>query len=266
MTSTRLSITLGLAAGLVTAVAPGVRAQVPCGGVVSKGQTVTLTGDVGPCDGVESAIIVDSGVLDLGGRTVSCADSNLDGEVSFGIDVRGKKAEVRNGTVTGCRDNVYVGGTGKHAIEGITATAATVYGFYVASTSAKNRLTGNTATANIDDGFQGRGAKTKFEGNVATNNGEDGIDLTQATKNKIIGNTVSGNVDDGIEATGTKNKILSNTSTANGDFGIAVGDQKNKVIGNTATGNLSADIVGEEPCNNNKFKNNTFGTGSSCVK
>ncbi len=265
MTSTRLSITLGLAAGVVVAMAPGARAQLTCGGTVGKGEPVTLTADVGPCDGVESAIIIDSGVLDLGGHTVSCADTNGDGEVSFGLDIRGKKAQVRNGTVTGCRDNVYVGGSGKHTVEGITATEATVYGFYVASTTAKNRLTGNTAVANDDDGIQCRGTKNKIEGNVCNNNGEDGIDLTNAVKNKIAGNTTTGNVDDGIEATGTKNKILANTSTANGDAGLSIGPEKNKVVGNTATGNLSIDIF--SVCEN-KFKNNTFGSGSpsSCVK
>jgi len=264
MTSTRL-ITLALSAGLVAA-APAARAQVACGDTITKGQPVTLTADVGPCDGVENAIIVDSGVLDLGGRTVSCADTNTDGEVSYGIYLRGKKAQVRNGTVTGCLDNVWIGGDGKHTIEGITATAATRYGFYVSSTSPKNRLASNTATANADDGIQVRGTKTKIESNVASGNGEDGIDLTQATKNKIISNTTANNVDDGIEATGTKNKIIGNTSTTNGDNGIAVGSGKSKVIGNTATGNASTDILGQDPCTSNKFKNNTFGTGSSCVK
>jgi parallel beta-helix repeat protein len=265
MTSTRFGITLALTAGLVTTATRG-EAQVACGDTISKGQTVTLTADVGPCDGVENAIIVDSGVLDLGGRTVSCADTDTDGVVSYGIYLRGRKAQVRNGTVSGCLDNVWVGGDGKHTVEGITSTAATRYGVYGASTSPKNRFAGNTATANADDGFQVRGPKNKIEGNVASGNGEDGIDLTQATKNKITGNTTANNVDDGIEATGTKNKIIGNTSTTNGDNGIAVGSGKNKVIGNTATGNAATDILGQDPCTSNKFKDNTFGTGSSCVK
>ena len=196
MTSTRLGITLGLAAGVVVAMAPGARAQLACGGIVPKGQTVTLTADLGPCDGGSS----DSAVQD---------------------------------------------------------------GFYVASTSPKNRLTGNTVVSNGDDGFECRGAKNKIEGNTANNNAEDGIDLPDALKNKVTGNTATGNLDDGFDVGGTKNKILGNTATANGQYGIVATDRKNKVIGNTATGNIVADIVGE--CAN-KFKDNTFGTGSSCVK
>ena len=92
------------------------------------------------------------------------------------------------------------------------------------------------------------------------------IDVTEGSKIKITNNTSSGNSDDGIEATGTKNKITGNTSTGNADDGIAVGDRKNKVIGNTSTGNGTTDILAEEPCKNNKFKDNTFGTGSSCVQ
>jgi len=265
MTNTSFA-TIALATGLIAATAPAVRAQVACGDTIGKGQTVTLTTDVGPCDGIESAIIIESGVLDLGGHTVSCADTNGNGRYSYGLDIRGKKAQVRNGTVTGCIDNVYVAGK-KHTVEGITATAAQRYGFYVASTSSKNRLAGNTATGNTDDGFQVRGAKHTIDANSASANGEDGIDLTQTKKVKVTNNTSFGNTDDGIEATGTGNKITGNTSTANGDDGIAVGDRKNKVIGNTSTGNGSTDILAEEPCKRNKFKSNTFGfSPSSCVQ
>jgi parallel beta-helix repeat protein len=257
--------TIALAAGLLVA-APAARAQLACGGTVGKGETVTLTADLGPCDGVESAIIIDSGVLDLGGHTLSCADTNGNGRFSYGLDVRGKNAVVRNGTVTGCIDNVYVAGS-KNTVEGITATAAQRYGFYVASTSSKNRIAGNTATGNADDGIQARGAKHTIEGNSASANGEDGIDLTDAKKSKVLNNTSSGNSDDGFEATGTKNTIGGNTSTGNADDGIAVGAGRNKVIGNTSTGNGSTDILSEEPCKKNKFKDNTFVVSpSSCVQ
>jgi parallel beta-helix repeat protein len=265
MTRTRLAISVGLAAGVVVATSPAARAQLNCGDTVAKGQTVTLTADLGPCDGVENAVIIDSGVLDLGGHTVSCADTDGDGDVPDGLYLRGPKARVRNGTVVGCDDNVWVGGGGKHTVENITSTAAVDDGFYVASTTAKNRLTGNTAVSNADDGIECRGKKNKIEGNVVSNNGEDGIDLPDADKNKVIGNTATGNADDGIEATtGTKNKILGNTSTGNGDYGIGVGGDKNKVVGNTASGNGTADIGGN--CTN-KYKNNTFVTSvPSCIK
>jgi len=254
-----------LAGAALVALAPAASAQVPCGGEVPPGETVTLTADVGPCDGGSGAIFV-GGVLDLGGHTVSCADTNGDGELPDGIVLIGKKAVVRNGTVSGCLYDVYIGVNGRHLVENVVSTNAAVYGFYVDSRSKKNRIVGSTATGNADDGFQIRGTKNVVEGSLSENNGEDGFDLTQAVGNRLTGNTSRGNQDDGFEATGKKNKILGNTSTGNGDNGIAVGDRGNKVIGNTVTGNGDQDILGADPCKGNKFKGNTFGTGSSCVK
>ena len=83
----------------------------------------------------------------------------------------------------------------------------------------------------------------------------------------MTGNTSSDNVDDGFEVSGSKNKLTGNTSTGNGDDGFSIGDRKNKVIGNTSTGNGSTDFIAEEPCKNNKFKDNTFVVSpSSCVQ
>ena len=144
--------TIVLAAGLVAAAAPAVRAQLACGDTIGKGQTVTLTADLGPCDGVESAIVIDSGVLDLGGHTLSCADTNENQKFSYGLDIRGKNAVVRNGTVTGCIDNVYVPArsTRHHRHRGAALR-------FTSPHVSKNRLSGNAATGNTDDGFQARG-------------------------------------------------------------------------------------------------------------
>ncbi|MGH7341647.1 MAG: NosD domain-containing protein, partial [Candidatus Rokuibacteriota bacterium] len=264
---TRFATTLALTAGLAAAIAADARAQVACGDTIGKGQTVTLTADVGPCDdnSNDALIVVDSGVLDLGGRTVTCDDANTDGELPLGIVLTGKKAQVRNGTVVGCRSNVFFGGSGKHRLENVTARAAVRYGFYISDNSPKNQLIANVADANGDDGFQIQSDKNKIEGNTSQNGEDDGFDVTDASKNKFTGNTATGNSNSGIEATGSKNKIVANTSTGNGSYGIGVGAKKNKVIGNTATGNGISDIFGTEPCGQNKFKDNIFGTGASCV-
>jgi parallel beta-helix repeat protein len=265
---TRFGTPLALAAGLAIAVAADARAQVNCGDTISKGQTVTLTGDVGPCDdnSEDALIVVDSGVLDLGGHTVTCADANADTELPLGIVLTGKKAQLRNGTVVGCRTNVFFGGSGKHRVEGVTARGAARYGFYFDDGSPKNQVLGNVADANGDDGFQIQSDKNKIENNTSQNGQDDGIDVTQGIKNKITGNTATGNSNSGIEATGSKNKIVGNTATNNGSYGIGVGEKKNKVIGNTATNNGLVDIYGTAPCEQNKFKDNTFGSGASCVK
>src|SRR5262245_490968 len=129
-------------------------AQLACGDTVAAGSKVTLTQDIGPCDGMDTAITVDSATLDLGGHTLTCAEINGDGDVPWGIVLSGKKAQVRNGTVVGCYAGVYVDDTGKHRVEGLTVTQSQYDGIYVASDSSKNRIAGNTVVQNGDDGME----------------------------------------------------------------------------------------------------------------
>lgn len=238
-------------------------AQLACGDTVPEGAKVTLTQDIGPCDGMNTAIILESATLDLGGHTLTCAEMNDDGDVPWGVVLSGKKAQVRNGTIVGCYAGVYVDDTGKHRVEGLTVTRSWRDGIYVASDSSKNRIAGNILVANGDDGMEVRGDKNKITGNMAQDNGEDGIDITSADKNSITRNTATGNADDGIEASGTANKVSGNTSNGNGGWGIAIIGSKNKVVGNAASGN-SGDIGGSS-CSANRFKRNTVGRASACV-
>lgn len=254
-----------LLAGLAAWAPTDAAAQLSCGDTVAAGTTVTLTQDIGPCDGVQAAIIVDSATLDLGGRTVTCAEMNNDGDVPFGIVLTGRKARVMNGSVVGCYDGVYLDDPGKHRVEGVTVSASWFDGIYGESDSAKNQLIGNTVVNNLDDGFEIRGPKNKITGNVAQGNGEDGIDVVDSKATKIQGNTASNNLDEGIDVSGIGNKVIGNTTNANGGYGIAIVGRKNKIIGNTAGGNgASGDIAGAS-CSDNKWKNNTVSNPSSCV-
>jgi parallel beta-helix repeat protein len=264
----RLSTAFASALLALTLATPGISAaQVGCGDTVGPGETVTLTADVGPCDGINAAIIVDSATLDLGGHTVSCADGNADDDVPYGIVLIGKKAAVRNGTVAGCWHGVVAAGSGKHTVEGITVTASFQDGVYVAEDSAKNRISGITAVANLDDGFEIRGAKNAVSSSVAQDNGEDGIDLVDGVANKVTGNTSSGNADDGIDVGGLRNKVTGNTVTANGGVGITVHGARNKILGNTVSGSgAGVDLFSADGCGSNKWRGNTYGAGEpDCV-
>lgn len=252
-------------AALMSLAAPCAVAQVACGGSLGPRGTTTLTSDVGPCDGVAAAITVDSATLDLGGRTVTCADGNGDGDVPDGIVLLGKKARLRNGTVVGCRFGVALLGTGKHRVEGVTSRGNVQDGINVVS--SKNKVSGNTTPDN-DDGIQVDGDKNKLTSNVANDNREDGIDILNADKNKLTGNTASGNADEGFEITGTKNKLTANTAIGNFSNGIDVDGVKNRIIRNTATGTINGpDIIDTAPCGSNVWRRNTFGTRApSCIQ
>jgi parallel beta-helix repeat protein len=218
-------------------------AQIACGGTVDPKQTVTLTGNVGPCDGGSVVITVNGGTLDLGGFSLTCADTNTDGEVPDGIALTGKKSKLRNGSVLGCDTAVIVVGDGKSTVEGVTASGS------------------------VNDGIGIGSDKNKIVGNISTGNGEDGIDLiSSADKNKVIGNNFSSNGDEGVDVTGNKNKVVGNTVNGNGTDGIDVDDsaKKNKILSNNVQGNAAVDLQASGgSCKANKWKKNTFGTRSA---
>lgn len=239
-------------------------AQLACGELVPRGQKVTLTADVGPCDGdsnQDAAIFIDGGTLDLAGHTVTCADLDANGDTAQGIALFGKKSKVMNGTVVGCQNGVFLTGDGKHLVQGMTAQGSVDDGLDTSNEAPKNKILGNTFNQNGDDGISILSDKNKIVGNTASQNVADGIDLLDsADKNKVVGNTTNDNDDDGIEVGGEKNKVVDTTATGNGDDGIDFGSGgKNKVRGGTAQGNGNYDI---EDCSGNKVKGLAFTTST----
>lgn len=186
-------------------------AQLACGDTVGKKQKVTLTADVGPCDGDSgstAAIVIEGGTLDLGGRTVTCVDANVDGEVPQGILLFEKKSKVMNGTVVGCMNGVGLAGKGKHLVKNVTVQSSQDDGVDVVEGSNKNKLIDVTATGSVRDGIYIRSDKNKVVNAVSTGNFEDGVDLTSdADKNKLVNVRTENNADSGIEVGGDKNKL-----------------------------------------------------------
>lgn len=262
-TARRLALSLGLLAALPTCAT----AQVACGDTIAKGATLVLAADLGPCDGVEQVLTVDSATLDLGGHTVSCADTNGNERLPGGIVLIGKKATIRNGTVVGCLDNVVLAGKGKHVAEGLTVRDApgNYDGIYVPEGSSRNRIAGNTVTGNSNDGLDIRGHKNSITGNVVTANGEDGIDIIDVNGNSIAGNSVSDNADEGIDVEGKSTKVTGNTVSNNGGYGIAIVGRRNKTIGNTVTGSGTGSDIAGPVCKGNVWKDNVVSAGSACV-
>jgi parallel beta-helix repeat protein len=239
-------------------------AQAVCGGYVAPGETLVLTADLGPCDGMDEVLLVESATVDLAGHTVSCADTDADGILPWGIILVGKKAQLRNGTVVGCHHNVMLEDRGRHTVENVTARGAVLDGFQLHT--PRNRLHGSTAVDNGDDGVQISGQKNEVAGSVFEGNVEDGIDILDGSRHRLLDNDASGNGDDGIDVTGNRSKLVGNESTDNADAGIRVGGQQNKVLGNTATGNGGWDLEGTEPCTVNRYSENVYGSASgSCM-
>ena len=198
----RTAVLYGILGGLAGClVAPDAWAQVACGDKIGPGQTVTLTGNVGPCDDVGAAVTVDGGTLDLGGFTLSCSDTDGDNALPIGILLTGQKAQVRNGTVTGCYDGVRIEGGGKAVVSGVTASQNANDGVQIQTD--KNKVTGSTTAGNGDEGIEVFGSRNKIIANTVTGNGSDGIDVGGSTrKNKILRNVATGNGGDDLEDSG----------------------------------------------------------------
>jgi len=227
-------------------------AQVNCGSTIGPRQRVTLGGDLGPCDGVDAALVVDSGTLDLAGFTVSCADVNVDGDLPQGIILTGRKARVTGGAVTGCSNGVGLAGSGKHTVEAVTVRDSDDDGFDVLTSATKNTLVGNTSANNGDDGFYLRGDKNRMIDNVATGNAGDGIDLpSTADKNKLVRNRADANQDSGIEVGGSRNAVTAPSTARSAGNGVLLLGNKNRVSGGASTGNGVFDVAG---CAGNKVR------------
>jgi len=235
-------------------------AQVACGTVVGKGEKLTLTADLGPCDGVDAGIVVAGGSVDLGGRTVSCADLDGDGDLPLGVVLTDKKSKLRNGTVIGCSDGVGLGGDGKHVVTGVTVRDSGQDGFDNLPSTGKCKLIDVTAIGNADDGMQLRGDKNKVVRGVSTDNGDDGIEIWESgEKNKLIDFRAERNQDEGILVLGSKNKITKPTANQNATVGIDLNGTANKVSGGSAQSNGVYDLAN---CDGNKVKKVAFTTAT----
>ena len=251
------AIPLTLAITLAFAVSAA--AQVVCGTTIGKGEQLTLTEDLGPCDNDDAAaLIVDSGTLDLGGRTVTCADTDIDGDLPQGVVLFGKKSRVTNGTIVGCSNGVGLGGSGKHLVQDVTITGSADDGVDILSDSVKNKLIGVTAQDSASDGIYVRSDKNKLTDATASGNAGDGIELAEgADKNKLLRASAGANGNNGIEVNGSKNKLTDCTANENGSSGMDLGGAKNKVRGGSAAANVLFDL---DDCTGNSVKDFSAGT------
>jgi hypothetical protein len=258
-----IRLTLGLA---LAAVLPGAAsAQIACGDVLPRGSTTVLTQDVGPCDGFDYALGLDGATLDLNGHTFFCADTDGDGRVPDGIVLFARGSVLRNGTVRGCDDNVFLAGKGKHRVENVTTTLAVEDGFYIQPKSNKSVITGVVSTANGDDGFETRGSRNRFESSTASDNAEDGFDIVKGgARNQIVGCTSSGNIDAGIDVDGARTQILNSTVTGSGGFGLEIGSRRNRIFGNTVTGSAAGADIAVRVCRGNRFADNVTSKPGDC--
>ena len=144
-----VAVLLGL--GPAGSLLPLAQAQVACGAVLGPGGSTTLQANVGPCDGTAPALTLNGHNLRMNNFAVFCQDLNDDHVLPTGIVMAGRAAEVRQGTVTGCKNGVTVSGMGGHKVGDMTVTDNKRDGILVDSDN--NLLRNITANGNGINGI-----------------------------------------------------------------------------------------------------------------
>lgn len=284
-------LSLGLLSGSAVA------QTLSCGETIGPGAIHVLTGDVGPCDGEDTALtLVGPTVLLMNGFSVFCGDLDMDEEVPIGIVMTERGALVFDGTVTGCDDGVGVNGEGNHILKELHTFGNIDDGFDIESdfntfldSSAhdngdngfavngnSNSLVDNASNGNEDRGFEVDGNNNFIVGNQAQDNQGDGIRLDDGTVTLVVGNAMVNNADDGIEINSSGNFVAGNEVLTNGEDGIQLseGAENNTVLANTALGNNTGavedtfDLEDQNPdCDNNLWAGNSFDTSNQlCIQ
>jgi parallel beta-helix repeat protein len=228
----RIVVAVGSAV-LIGLLADGAEAQVACGDVIQPGTTVVLQGNLGPCSKQLGgpALVVDSAVLDLNGFTVSCEPG-----LPLGVVLAGRRAQLVNGTVSGCRYGVVLRGLGRHRVQGVRAELSEYAGFTVQS--HRNRIRDSVAADNGTKGFGVSGDSNRIENSEAHGNFR-GM-LIKGRRNRLKANTVLDNEGVGVYVRGDRNRLHDNVTDGNGAHGVVLAGKSNVAAGNRAQGNGGA--------------------------
>ena len=226
---------------------------IECGATIGPGGYYRLDADLDCKDYVPEAdsekaalTVVGPVTVDLRGHSI-IGNSNMGGEKDpgsneiDGILVLGERAKIRNGAVTECYNGVVVSGDGKHRVFKINAYYNEEAGFAV--NSDLNRLTLNTASDNLDNGFYFIGSSNWFVKNGAEGNGDEGFyGPEESGQNKIFLNSAIANEDDGIQVVGHENRLIHNYTKESWDSGFNIDGDRNVVYKNKAHNNTKDGI------------------------
>lgn len=255
-------VALGAALGCACAASAQV---VGCGSVVGPNQVVALDVDL-DCTGATGGItVIGPATLDLGGHALRCA---TEADRATGIVVTGRRATVRNGSVTGCKAGMEIAGDGHHRVERLVATSNVEAAFRIGSDAnvlrgntgagttngidfvvhgARNLLDGNTTSAAelaaAPIGFRVTGDANRLRGNSSADHRQWGflIDFPHQ-RNVLQNNVAAGNGSAGIEVDGPRTAVTGNTVLASGHDGIFVTASRPRVSRNDVRGNGGSGI------------------------
>jgi hypothetical protein len=227
VTLARLSANPGGALSLLLVLAAGPVMAAECGDVITK--SARLDRDL-ICTS-DPALTIDGGSLDLNGFTVSCDRTVV------GVLLEGRGAHLKDGAVTGCELAVWVAGSGKHRIQGLTASASN-QGVLVESDG--NRLSHSNVLRGLNDAaVQVNGSNNHLRSNSIAGSLDQGFEIN-GNDNRIIGNRI-GAVAEGVQLAGNGNRVARNDIIGTTDRGVEVREgahviEHNRIADGTADG------------------------------
>lgn len=243
----------GLRCGTPTVLALAVLAALPalaveCGDVVTS--SARLDRDL-ICT-TDPALTVDGGLLDLGGFTVVCDQTEV------GVLLDGRGARLRNGAVTGCVLAVHVAGEGRHTVRNVIASASN-QGVFVESDG--NRLLNSHVLRGLEDAaVQVDGADNLLSSNHVAGSNDQGFEIN-GNDNRIVRNRIGG-VAEGVQLTGERNHVLRNEIIGATDRGVDVRGLVEPTGAHVIAFNLIVDGVDGiallESSNGNRISRNTI--------
>lgn len=209
-----------------------------CGSVVGPNQTVVLTADL-VCTRLTGGItVIGPATLDLGGRLIGCAAET---DRAIGVTLVGKRAQLRNGSVLGCKVGVEMAGEGRHRVEQVVATANVEAAFRLDSGASTLRgSTGSGTTHGID--FVVRGDRNVLDGNTTLVAGLQPAPIgfrVLGNSNRLRDNTAANHVQSGfvVDFPFERNVLQGNTAIGNGSAGVTIDTPRTSVTGNVVTAN-----------------------------
>ena len=230
---------LALALGAAAAPTPAAHAQtVGCGSVIGPNANVVLTADLA-CTRLTGGItVIGPATLDLGGHVITCAPET---DRAIAVTLVGKRAQLKNGSIAGCKVGVELAGDGRHRVEQIAATLNVEAAFRM--DSGANTLRGNIGagtTSGID--FVVRGDRNLLDGNSTAVTGLQPAPIgfrVLGNANRLRGNTAASHVQQGfvVNFPFERNVLQGNTATGNGAAGIAVDTLRTAVTANSVFAN-----------------------------
>jgi Periplasmic copper-binding protein (NosD) len=163
------------------------------------------------------ALTVDGGSLDLGRFTVVC---DHEGPPSVGIVLKGQRAHLRGGAVTGCELGIHVAGSGRHTVRDVTVSASN-QGVLIGDESDRNRfLRNNVLRGTADAAVQVNGNSNELRFNNIAGSEDQGFEIN-GSDNRIEDNTIGG-VGEGIQLTGEGNHVTRNRIIGTLERGVEV--------------------------------------------